>query len=74
MSDRVLVIDDSTTLRKLVEIALRGTGAEIDFAASGSEGIRRAAAHPPDVILLDFMLPDMQGVDVCARLAGGGQQ
>ena len=66
---RILVIDDSTTLRKLVEIAFRGTPTEVDFAASGSEGIRRAIAQPPDVILLDFVLPDMRGVDVCARLA-----
>jgi CheY-like chemotaxis protein len=66
---RILVIDDSTTLRKLVEIAFRGTTAEIDFASSGAEAVQRAAAHPPDVVLLDFMLPDMGGVDVCARLA-----
>ncbi|HSK03033.1 MAG TPA: response regulator, partial [Kofleriaceae bacterium] len=67
---RILVIDDSTTLRKLVEIAFRGTTAEVDFASGGAEAIRRAIAHPPDVVLLDFMLPDMGGVDVCARLAG----
>jgi CheY-like chemotaxis protein len=66
---RILVIDDSTTLRKLVEIAFRGTTAEVDFASSGADGIARALAHPPDVVLLDFMLPDMRGVDVCARLA-----
>jgi len=66
---RILVVDDSTTLRKLVEIAFRGTTAEIDFAASGAEALQRVAAHPPDVILLDFTLPDMGGVDVCARLA-----
>jgi CheY-like chemotaxis protein len=66
---RILVIDDSTTLRKLVEIAFRGTTAEVDFASSGAEAVRRAAAHPPDVVLLDFMLPDMGGVDVCARFA-----
>jgi CheY-like chemotaxis protein len=66
---RILVIDDSTTLRKLVEIAFRGTTAEVDFASSGAEAVRRALANPPDVILLDFLLPDMGGVDVCARLA-----
>ena len=66
---RILVIDDSTTLRKLVEIAFRGTAAEVDFASSGMEAVRRALAHPPDVVLLDYMLPDMGGVDVCARFA-----
>jgi DNA-binding response OmpR family regulator len=74
MSDghRILVIDDSTTLRKLVEIAFRGTPAAVDFAATGGEGITRAIAHPPDVVLLDFILPDMRGVEVCQRLASHG--
>ncbi|MGE0546331.1 MAG: response regulator [Kofleriaceae bacterium] len=71
-SQRILVIDDSTTLRKLVEIAFRGTRAEVDFAATGTEGITRAIAHPPDVVLLDFILPDMRGVEVCQRLASHG--
>lgn len=66
---RILVVDDSTTLRKLVEIAYRGTSAVVDFAGTGAEAIARATAHPPDIILLDFLLPDMRGVDVCARLA-----
>jgi CheY-like chemotaxis protein len=66
---RVLVIDDSTTVRKLVEISFRGTATQIEFASSGAEGIRHAIAQPPDAILLDFVLPDMRGVDVCARLA-----
>ena len=38
-ASRVLVIDDSTTLRKLVEIAMRGTGIDVDFAATGSDGV-----------------------------------
>jgi CheY-like chemotaxis protein len=66
---RILVVDDSTTLRKLVEIAYRGTSAVVDFAGTGAEAVARATSHPPDVILLDFLLPDMRSVDVCARLA-----
>lgn len=65
----VLVIDDSATVRKLVEITLRGRALRPVFADSGSEGIRRAAALAPSAILLDFMLPDMTGVDVCRALA-----
>lgn len=65
---RVLVIDDSTTLQKLVEIAMRGTGCNVDFAANGSEGVSRARTHPPDVILLDYLLPDLRGPEVCQRL------
>jgi DNA-binding response OmpR family regulator len=65
---RILVIDDSTTLRKLVEIAMRGTGCEVDFAASGSDGVSRARTSRPDVILLDYLLPDLRSPEVCQRL------
>jgi len=65
----VLVIDDSATVRKLVEISLRGRPLRPHFAESGSEGIRSAATISPAAILLDFMLPDMTGVDVCRALA-----
>ena len=65
---RVLVIDDSTTLRKLVEIALRGSDVAVDFAATGHDGVARARAHRPDVILLDYTLPDLRSTEVCARL------
>ncbi len=69
MSARILVIDDSTTLRKLVEIAMRGTGMEVDFAATGSDGVTRARTARPDVILLDFLLPDLESTEVCQQLA-----
>jgi len=64
----ILVIDDSPTVRKLIEISLRGQPLRPHFAETGAEGIRRAAALAPAAILLDFMLPDMTGVDVCHAL------
>lgn len=72
MTTQILVIDDSATMRKLVEIAFRGSDCAIEFAGSGAEGIARATSSPPDVILLDFMLPDMKGIDVCTQLARQG--
>jgi DNA-binding response OmpR family regulator len=65
---RILVIDDSTTLGKLVEIAMRGTGCQVDFAATGSDGVSRARSNQPDVILLDYLLPDLRSAEVCERL------
>lgn len=65
---RILVIDDSTTLRKLVEIAMRGTGCTVDFAGNGSDGVSRARSHRPDVVLLDYLLPDLPSAEVCQRL------
>jgi len=65
---RVLVIDDSTTLRKVVEIAMRGTGCEVALAVNGCDGVALARTSRPDVILLDYLLPDLRSVDVCQRL------
>jgi twitching motility two-component system response regulator PilG len=65
---RVLVVDDSATIRKLAEISFRETGWALDFAASGADAISKAASGP-DVMLLDYVLPDMKAADVCRRLA-----
>jgi len=67
--NQVLVIDDSTTLHKLVEIAMRGTAVEVDCAATGNDGIARARATHPDVILLDFLLPDLSSIEICRQLS-----
>jgi len=69
MSRRILVVEDSLTVRKLLEIAFAPVGLVLDFACSGAEGIERARAATPDAILLDYVLPDMRGVDVCQALA-----
>lgn len=67
---RLLVIDDSLTIRKSVELlAMKGEGHQLEFASAGQEGISKARAQPPDVILLDFVLPDMKGTDVCRGLS-----
>jgi DNA-binding response OmpR family regulator len=66
---RLLVIDDSPTIRKLVEISFKRTTWTIEFSSSGSDGIAQASRSRPDLILLDFVLPDMKGTDVCAGLA-----
>lgn len=67
---KILVVDDSPTIRKLVEIAARSTDWSVHFAESGQDGIAAARTIVPDVVLLDFVLPDMKGVDVCQRLFG----
>ncbi len=69
MAARLLVIDDSPTIRKLVDLTFRGSPWTVTFAASGGEGIASALAAPPALVVLDYVLPDMRGIDVCARLA-----
>lgn len=66
---RLLAIDDSATLRKLLEIAFEGQPVELEFADSGSAGQLAAERDPPDLILLDFILPDMRAPEFTAWCA-----
>jgi CheY-like chemotaxis protein len=65
---RVLALDDSLTIRKLIELVTRTMDGELELAADGAEGIQAATKRPPDLLLLDYMLPDMRGTDVCEAL------
>ena len=67
----VLVVDDNATNRKLARDVLDAAGFRTLEAATGAEGILRAAEHEPDVILLDLRLPDMPGAEVVERLRNG---
>ena len=71
MSDRpkVLAVDDSATIRKAMELVLDPSEYELELAASGSEAVAKAKEFQPSVILLDFILPDMRGADVCQKLS-----
>ena len=66
---KILSIDDSLTIRKLIENALKPGGYEVLLAASGEEGFRLAVEAQPDLILLDYVLPDVRGVEFCQRLS-----
>jgi two-component system KDP operon response regulator KdpE len=63
-----LVIDDEVQIRRLLRVCLEGNGYRVNEAASGQEGITQAAQHPPDVVLLDLGLPDLDGVTVLKRI------
>lgn len=64
----ILVIDDESQIRKLLEITLEANGYKLLFAVNGKEGITMAASHQPDLILLDLGLPDEDGQDVLKKL------
>src|SRR5215831_11793880 len=66
---RILIVDDSLTIRRALEFILKPHGYALDFAADGREALDRAAAFGPDLVLLDYVLPDMRGPDVCAALS-----
>jgi two-component system, OmpR family, response regulator len=69
---RVLVVDDEPNITDLVGTALRYVGFEVATAATGREALERARAFRPELIVLDVMLPDLDGFEVTRRLRGEG--
>jgi two-component system KDP operon response regulator KdpE len=67
---RVLVVDDEAQIRRALAVNLEARGYEVELAASGEEALRLAAAHHPDVVLLDLGLPGIDGTDVVRGLRG----
>jgi two-component system OmpR family response regulator len=68
----VLVVDDEDSIRDLVAMTLRYEGFEVVTAASGIDAVSCAGQHRPDVVLLDIMLPDIDGHEVLRRLNAAG--
>jgi two-component system, OmpR family, response regulator len=71
---QVLVVDDEPNIRELVQVALKFHGCSVTTAASGREALRQADAARPDLIVLDVMLPDLDGFEVCRRLRAAGNE
>src|SRR5713101_7438527 len=69
---RLLVVEDEPNILELLSASLRYAGFEVITAAAGGEAVQAAQRHRPDLIVLDVMLPDMDGFDVVRRLRGGG--
>ncbi|GAB3232148.1 response regulator transcription factor [Glycomyces halotolerans] len=65
---RVLVVDDDPALADVVARYLRREGYEVDYASDGASGLRRALSTRPDLVVLDLMMPGMDGFEVCRRL------
>jgi two-component system phosphate regulon response regulator PhoB len=64
----ILVVDDEPDLRQLVELNLRREGFRVISASTGKEGLDVLEAEKPSLVLLDLMLPDMTGTEVCRRI------
>lgn len=65
---RILIIEDEPDLQQVLDYNLRQAGYEVLAATRGRDGVRLAREHRPDLILLDLMLPDVPGTDVCRAL------
>ena len=67
---RILIVDDELHNRQLLEVMLAPEGLLLQTAASGEEALAKIAQHPPDLILLDIMMPGMDGYEVVAKIKG----
>jgi two-component system KDP operon response regulator KdpE len=65
---RILLVDDEIPIQRAVAPLLRSRGYEVEIAASGEEALAMFREHPPDLMVLDLGLPDMDGVDICRRI------
>ncbi|HTF11757.1 MAG TPA: response regulator [Asanoa sp.] len=67
---RILVVDDEPQILRAMRINLRARGYDVDVAPDGGTALRSAAARPPDLVVLDLGLPDMEGTEVIRGLRG----
>jgi two-component system KDP operon response regulator KdpE len=64
----ILVVDDERPIRRALEVTLSRAGYRVSTATDGSEALTAAALDPPDLVILDLMLPDADGAEVCSQL------
>jgi two-component system, OmpR family, KDP operon response regulator KdpE len=65
---RILFVDDDRGIQRTVGPLLSSRGFDVEMAGSGAEALKAVSARPPDLVLLDLMLPDIDGIDVCRRI------
>jgi DNA-binding response OmpR family regulator len=67
-SQAILVVEDETSIASFVAMYLKNAGFTVHVAGTGADALATAAADPPALIVLDLMLPDLDGIDVCRRI------
>ena len=73
IKSRILVVDDEASISDLVSTSLRFVGFDVRTAASGQEALRVAEEFKPQAMVLDVMLPDLNGFEVCEKIRNEGQ-
>src|SRR5256885_11135996 len=69
---RILVVDDDPMVATTVQRVLRPEGYEVDVALGGGQALEQARAKRPDLVVLDLMMPGIDGLEVCRRFRAGG--
>jgi len=72
MKERIMIVEDEQALRSTLSVRLRGEGYEVDTANDATDGFEKATGSPFDLIILDVMLPDRSGFDVCRDIRQAG--
>ena len=65
---KILIIDDEVHIIELAKLYLQRDGFQVEYATKGQDGLAMAASVNPDLIILDIMLPDIDGFDVCRQI------
>ena len=65
---RILLVDDEVSIQRAVAPLLRSRGYDVDVAGTGADALMIVADHPPDLVILDLGLPDLEGTEVCRRI------
>lgn len=65
---KVLIVEDSLTQRELIAQLLKANGLEVSTAADGIEAMEKIKNNPPDVVILDIILPKMNGYEICRKI------
>jgi len=70
---RILLVDDEVAIQRAVGPLLRARGYDVEIAGTGTDALRMFADRPPDLIVLDLGLPDLEGTEVCRRIRAGSK-
>src|SRR5690554_7085421 len=65
---QILVVDDDANIRQVLRFALEQAGYAVDEAENGAAGLERFEQYRPDLVILDVMMPEMDGTEVCRRI------
>jgi len=70
---KIMIVDDDKSIATIAALSLRRAGHEVISASGGAEALALAQSAPPDLILLDVLMPDMDGPETCRRLKNDGR-
>lgn len=74
MSNKILLIEDDIKLAQFIEMELISEGYQVSMAHNGLDGLTQARQNPPDLIVMDWMMPSLSGVEICRRLRTTGNK